>query len=382
MGLRIHAAIPYGNVCETAITRDGATLVVEFTADPHGAPEALWFCFRIEQDGPEPVRGPVKLVLNHLGTLLAGLTPHLPENLRPVMRPAGGDWQRLESGREELTHDGRRRAVWMIEAPPEYSDIALCYPYGRDELQQLLADTGDYWHCDSIGVSQGARSLLRLSNDVGDFESRRPGVYLIARQHSGETPGSWVLDGLLRRFAEHGEAAPLTWCLPLSNIDGIEQGDYGKDNYPYDLARGWGRWPMRHETLILQRDLRLWAARCAPLMALDFHAPGPGEIDGIYAFLRWSHEPPEAGERVARWGEIFAEALGEYAAPEFSRIATHGGRWTDQPTFKEFCHETLDTVSLALECPYSLARTRVLQRADYREAGNRFADALIANLPA
>ena len=381
MALRIHADIPFGNVCETAVTHDGETTTVEFTADPHGGPEALWFCFRIEQQGPEPVRGPVTLVLNHVGTLLAGLTPRLPENLRPVIRHAGGDWQRLDGGREEMLHDGRRRAVWAIEAPSEYSDIALCYPYGRDELQQLLQDTKDYWRCDSIGVSQGARSLLRLSNDSGEFDAKRPGLYLLARQHSGETPGSWVLDGLLRRLAEHGEAAPLTWCIPLSNIDGIEQGDYGKDNYPYDLARGWGKAAMRHETIIIQRDMYLWAARCAPRLALDLHAPGPGEIDGIYAFLRWDAEPPEAAAAGESWGQIFAEALGEYAAPNFSRVATHAARWNDQPTFKQFCSETLHIPSLGFECPYSMARDRVLQRADYGEAGRRLADSIVANMP-
>ena len=116
----------------------------------------------------------------------------------------------------------------------------------------MIQETGSFWRVDTIGVSQGGRPLLRLSNDYGRPKGERPGVFLMARQHSGEVSGAWVLDGVLRRFAELGEAAPLVWAIPLANIDSVEQGDYGKDNFPYDMNRAWGKLPMRHETLVLQ----------------------------------------------------------------------------------------------------------------------------------
>src|SRR5690606_24228363 len=102
-----------------------------------------------------------------------------------------------------------------------FFDFAYCYPYGATELDALLAESNGYWRRDTFGVSPQGRPMVRLCNDYGHKENQRPGLYLLARQHSGETPGSWMLDGFLRRVAELGDAAPLVWAAPLTNIDGV-----------------------------------------------------------------------------------------------------------------------------------------------------------------
>ena len=156
--------------------------------------------------------------------------------MRPVVRggrlstrgdASDGDWQRLEAGIVGQLPDGRTCVTWVVGAPPgppypSYLDVAYCYPYGLPEVEALMRETEGYWQADIIGVSQGGRPLVRLSNAYGQAGGQRPGLYLIARQHSGETPGSWVLDGFLRHLVLLGEAAPLVWSVPLTNIDGVE----------------------------------------------------------------------------------------------------------------------------------------------------------------
>jgi hypothetical protein len=380
MSISVTANIPYGNVCDVGVSEAARTTEVSFAADPHGGPESLWFCFRVEESGKRGgTSSKVKLTLKHSTNVLGGGRPLA---FRPVVRAADGDWERLGTPSVEQLPDGRRLVSWVVDAPRRFFDVALCYPYGTEEVEALVRETGGFWRSDVIGVSPQARPLLRLSNDYGKKHSRRPGLYLTARQHSGETPGSWVLDGFLRQVATLGSDAPLVWAAPLTNIDGIERGDYGKDNFPYDLNRAWGLVPMRHETLVFQRDVARWRERCRPVLGLDFHAPGGTEKDGIYAFVPNPETSPEKYKTALAWNaEIKKTLTRRYAAEDFDRVAGYHSRW-ETPSFADYVCRTVDVCGYTFETSYALARRLVLTREDYRDAGKRIATAVMAKLRA
>jgi murein tripeptide amidase MpaA len=266
-----------------------------------------------------------------------------------------------------------------MDAPASWVDVALCYPYGQDDVQALAAESGGCWRSDVIGVSQSGRPLVRLSNSPGEPGGSRPGLFLVARQHSGETPGSWVLDGLLRRLARDRSDA-LVWAVPLANADGVAQGDYGKDNFPYDLNRAWRPPPMRHETVVYERDIRRWSERCRPCLALDFHAPGACETEGVYAYLPKPEVFLRLHDESARWADALAEALApRYAASPFRRVARYASRW-ETPSLCEFVAKVYRIPALALETPYSRCGATVLTREGYREVGASIADAVLRRL--
>lgn len=373
MSLRIDAAIPHGNVCDVAITEREDCTEVAFAADPHGGPECLWFCFRLLGDTSKPLR----LVLKHARTMLGA---NDPQAMRPVVRPADGDWQRLGPGTGDERADGQLDVSWTLEPFPGRLDVAFCYPYGPEQLDAVVRETAPYWKADAVGVSQAGRRIVRLSNDAGTVGGQRPGLYVVARQHSGETPGSWVLDGFLRRLATLGEGAPLVWAVPLSNIDGVESGDYGKDNFPYDLNRAWGVPPMRHETLVLKIDFARWVARCRPALVLDFHAPGACETRGAYAFIPGPEVDRGRRDEVARWSEALRSSLGpEYAAEPFAKAVDYPSRWST-PSLTRWAIAEYGICGLAIETPYALVGDRVLTRDDYRVVGARIADGVVKNL--
>lgn len=374
MGILVETNIPYGNACNVSAseTVDGA--VVRLAADPHGGPECLWFCVRLRQTEPARVRS-VRLVIESFTNMLGAGDPAY---VRPVVRRAGGDWERLGPGERIVLPDGRIEAAWTVELGGELVDAALCYPYGMPEIADLLRDTRGYWRADTIGVSQGGRPLVRLSNGTGEG-ARRPGLYLVARQHSGETPGSWALDGFLRQLAEAPGPTPLVWAVPLSNTDGVEQGDYGKDNFPYDLNRAWGSPPMRHEVLAIQRDMHRWQARCRPCLGIDFHAPGACEHEGVYGYVPDRERFPSCHTAAVRWGRVLGEALTrEYAAAVFTRGANYASRW-ETPHFDGWC-AALRIPAISLETPYAMIGERVLLRSDYQEIGRRLAKAVLQEL--
>lgn len=365
--------VPYGNAANVRVRQDGTLTEVRFTPHPHGGPECLWFCFQVCRPGTSRAPlGKLLLILECPETMLGGSAPG---KFRPVFRATGGDWHRADAPELLGLPDGRRQAAWTLDVWKPTLDFAFSFPYGRENIERLLQETKGYWRLDTIGVSQGGRPLWRLSNDYGQPKGQRPGLYLMARQHSGEVSGSWVLDGVLRRFAELGDAAPLVWAVPLANIDGVEQGDYGKDNFPYDLNRAWGRPPMRHETLVFQLDMRRWKARCRAVGCFDFHAPGAGESEGVYAYV--SESPPDVAMQARHMAERLGKGLGaEFAASNFVRVARYPSRW-ETPRFGTFCHEELKLPAVTFEVPYALVRDTVMTRQNYQEAGRRIADAIV-----
>jgi hypothetical protein len=313
-----------------------------------------------------------------------------PQAMRPVIRHSRGQsadprpWQRLGEGQVASRPDGQTSVTWEVRRPLDSSwstDVAYCYPYGPPDVEALVRETGGYWQADSIGVSQGGRTLLRLSNDYGVPRERGcPGLYLLARQHSGETPSSWVLDGFLRHIAAVGDDAPLVWAVPLTHIDGVVGGDYGKDGFPYDLNRGWGRPPMRHEVLALQGDLRRWTQRCRPALVLDLHAPGACEASGVYSYLPDPSVHRRFHEEALSWSTAIKAALTpQYAADCFERVARYASRW-ETPRCTGYCWARHGVCGLGIETPYAMVGDLVLTQERYREAGARIAQGVLRRL--
>jgi hypothetical protein len=258
-------------------------------------------------------------------------------------------------------------------------DVAFCYPYGPEELAALVGRAG--LRVRSIGASERGRPLWRLDNGAGAEESSRPGLFIVARHHSGETPGSWVLEGLLEGLAEMGEAAPLVWAIPFADLDGVVEGRYGKDRHPVDFNRSWpgaGRMTQRHETLCYLRDVQRWRKRCRPRLVLDLHAPGASEREGVFCFLSTDAAGKPWPESAA-WAERVRAALAEYAASadRFFRMANYPSRWPRQ-THSDFtgwaCAEGV--AALSIETSYQGVGDRVFDLGDYREIGRRIGGAI------
>jgi len=377
MSIRVLNRFPCANVRVLQVRSDGSEAEVRFAADTHGGPESMWFYFKI--DDPSPAAEPpanLTLTLHFFNNMLGGWNP---ETLRPVIREQGKQWFRLRAPVVERQPDGQDTLSWTIPYPANVTEVALCYPYYRDELAQTLTAGRGYWQEDNIGLTQGGRLMPRLRNEIEEGCQACPnprGLYLLCRQHAGETPGAWVLDGMLTAFAR---AKPVNWCIwvvPFADLDGVHLGNYGKDAFPYDLNRAWGQPPMRHETLVIQRDLARWSKRCKPELVLDLHAPGLSENSGVYAFPMVG-KTPEQEKSATAWSNVFQQAIGpEYADENFARRAAYASRW-ETPRLTEHVRDVLHCTAVTIETPYAMCRDLVLTTKQYREIGQRLARAVM-----
>lgn len=370
MALKISTRFPGGNAADVEILQEGDHPEVRFSSDPCGGPEALWFFFRLVETTPDPERQTkIRLTWKHFDNVLGASDG---QACVPVCQPAGQAWMRLRQGEEVKLPDGRRQLSWWIQHPAPTTDLAFCYPYGQADVHALLDRFKEYWQPSTIGISQGGRRIQRLHNSVGTPGGTQPGVYIVARQHAGETPGSWVLDGFLRHLAQVRKAGYVVWTVPLVDVDGVVHGLYGKDCFPYDLNRAWGQPPMRHETLVIRRDVQRWKAHCHPILALDLHAPGACERDGVYAYVSPNASGPLVGEET-KWCNVLQNELqAEFAAPEFKRAINYKSRW-ETPNFATFMRDEMGVPALSLETPYGQSAGGPLTQKSYREIGRRIA---------
>lgn len=362
--------LPHGNALALASGWEDGTWTLRFTPSARGGAERLWFNARITTRGSRAGE-PLRLVLEEVDQLLGG---GQDQPFQPVWRADGGDWIRLPAAELHTSDDGRRTASWTIAAPAVEGQLAVCMPYGEAELHATLAATDGYWAATRIGTSCGDRALTRLRGGSGDPAA--PGLYCTARNHSGETPGSWVLDGFLRRCADAAVDDVAIWVVPFVDIDGVVTGAYGKDHWPRDHNRAWTETQSyRHEVAQIQADARRWGERCRPQLALDWHAPGMRDVR--------PHVHDEATEREPLT-DAMAAAYGidpegfrhnaAYGPALFRELGMGGG----VPNCTNWFRRRFGIRAVTTETPYMRIGERPLLVADYHAIGAGFADRCLA----
>jgi len=375
MSLRVDAQFSGGNVAAVRIQQNDTHSRIFFSATPCGGAQALWFYFRMIESDPNASQPETVTLTLEFAQNLTGCD--IPSNLRPVFRGEGQSWNRTRAG--SISHENGQISVsWSIPYPSSKTEFAFCYPYGQVELKTLIQKSKGYWNASTIGLTNNGRFIQRISNNIANASSL-PGLYLIAQQHAGETPGSWVLDGILQHFSRLNEGRMLVWAVPLADAGGIERGHYGRGGISTDIGHAWGNPPLRYETRTIQSDLALWHKQCQPSLVLDLQSPGGTESDGVYCYLPQNENPDKAPDSE-KWANVLRVTLGDtYAASNFKRerdpCPEFRGRSLD-----EYARQTLSTCALSLVIPYAACGKITLAPKQYREIGSRIARAAIQRI--
>jgi len=362
MAIALETDFPGGNGALLGVDGSADPPAVRFAAEPKNCPMALWFHFRLRGPGDRGVRA----VLANPEQTLGG--PDWSGN-RPVAR-AGGEWARL--GPAERVEAPGGRVEWGWDLPPgDAVEMAHCFPYQPEDLRATLDELGGAFGAATIGVSLAARPLPRVFSGLP--APGRPAVYLTARHHAGETPGSWVLDGLLRHVAadERLREAATWWATPFVNLDDVVGGSYGKDPWPHDCNRGYGRpGPCRPESLAVVRDATRLKDAAGRMLFIDVHAPGHAERANYVPTRGWDEDSPD--NPVA---EAFAAAF-QAACPEDIR-SREKTTATPKPgpviyrgmSSRAWAQEVLGVDAISLEISYQGNGRTYYTIDDYRRLG-------------
>ena len=137
-----------------------------------------------------------------------------------------------------------------IAHEPEYDSVYYAYftPYSLDRHQSLVGQM----QCDTlcslevVGQSLQGRDLdvLRIGKDDGTKKR----VWVIARQHPGESMAEWFTEGLLLRLLDRDDALAETllskmvfYVVPNINPDGSTLGNLRTNAAGVNLNRVWGK---------------------------------------------------------------------------------------------------------------------------------------------
>lgn len=308
--MRVRADFEGGNVESPRVVSERE---ISFLARRDSSPQPLWFNFIVE-DIPAPAT--VTFELRNASKCL-GVNEAWP-NARPVYRECGThQWQRINNV-EYLADKGVFRFTQSFQS--SCVQIAYCYPYTTQEFEKLWIETdaGNILKKENIGLTGEGRPLPVYFGGI-DPDQCELGVWLMARSHSGEVSGSWVLDGFLRWFCSE-EAGRLgardvlsVGVVPFLDLDGVVNGFYGKNRAPVDFNRDWES-VLRPEIRSVQAALEKWAHRIKRWVSFDLHAPHHGDAKSYFIIPLVAANYP-ALERSCRKvaaliGQEFPEEIG------------------------------------------------------------------------
>ncbi len=207
-------------------------LQVALRADSH-ANFRQWFHFRVTGARGEALR--IRFVNASAATYLEGWRGY-----QAVASHDCIDWFRVPTrfdGRElVIEHTSTRDNVWY----------AYFEPYSWDRHQALLgrADASPRARVSALGATVEGRDLDLVT--VGEPKPGKKHIWVIARQHPGETMAEWFVEGMLERLLDPADPVArrlleraVLQLVPNMNPDGSVRGNLRTNAAGANLNREW-----------------------------------------------------------------------------------------------------------------------------------------------
>lgn len=149
------------------------------------------------------------------------------------------------------TDMGGSRTGFTYRFGPDESHVYFAHSmlYSRERFHRFANDNG-------IPVRSIAFSEKNNPVEIAEFGMGGACVVLTSRHHCCESTGSYVLEGMLREL--HREPLPglSVIAMPFVDIDGVINGDQGKNRRPHDHNRDYIQSPIYRSTAALTEYTR------------------------------------------------------------------------------------------------------------------------------
>ncbi len=193
---------------------------------------------------------------------------------------------------------------------------------------------------------------------LGNFDSEKH-IIFTARSHACESPASYVLEGMLEHWLTQQDSTFLDeyfiHVVPFVDIDGVEEGDQGKDRAPHDHNRDYTEDPIYNSTAAIMDYAKSLEGNI--VIYIDFHSPW--KWGGIHNHIFFVKTPSPSLEETRKLCGIIEELVRE--DPDSgsipynqSRNLNPGESFNDpgNPTGQRFFWEQGANISVACEFPY------------------------------
>ena len=293
--MRITANFDSGNI-EVINLEDRKDIQLAIRTD-FGGEFLQWFNFRLEgQIGSQYV----------LNIINAGEASYLKgwENYQAVASYDRQHWFRLPTSYK----DGKLTIVTDMEC--ETIQIAYFTPYSYERHQDLLAavQTHALVSLEHLGETLDKRDLTLVK--IGNSDSDKRNIWIIARQHPGETMAEWLVDGLIHSLLDSDNATAKLllekanfYIVPNMNPDGSVRGHLRTNAAGVNLNREWLNPSLEKSPEVFHVIHKMEAT------GVDLFYDVHGDEALPFVFLAGSQGTPSYNDRLATLRDRFSEVL-------------------------------------------------------------------------
>jgi murein tripeptide amidase MpaA len=340
MALAITSAFECGNIRVLDASDPGA---VRLEIEKDGKTDHYqWFYFRAAGDP-----GHRKLVIENAGgsSYVGGWKDYQARASTDLQ-----DWRQVPTRYE----DGKLIIEHEAEAPVTY--YAYFAPYTADEAMRFTARIGSRPDVEwmPLGHSLDGRPIDALR--FGEPGDGKKVIWVIARQHPGESMGSWFAEGFCEEVLR-GEGPLLkdavVYVVPIMNPDGVARGHLRTNAAGADLNRAWA------EPSETQSPEVFWVLKAMDQTGCDFFLDAHGDEAIANNFVAGAEGIPSWTPRLAQLLDRFKNSLIE-ATKDFQDKEGYPVDAAGQANMRVACHavgERFDCLSLTLEMPFKDAKT-------------------------
>lgn len=338
--LRIVSGFDSGSV-EVLDLSDPANIRLRLR-DDNAADIRQWFHFRLLGAAGLPVR----MVFENAST---ATYPDGWPDYRAVASYDRQDWFRVPTRYEN--------GQLIIEHTPEQGSVYYAYfePYSHERHLDFVAQAAQspFASLDSLGSTVQGRELDRIV--IGDPLPGRVPVWVIARQHPGETMAEWFVEGLVNRLLDASD--PVARCIreravvyvvPNMNPDGALLGNLRTNAAGRNLNREWLEpdASASPEVFLVRREME----RTGCSLFLDIH----GDESLPYVFFSTADDVPGLPPELATQQARFIAAV-QAASPDFqTEYGYENGRFREDvlKLASKWVAHHFKCLSLTLEMPF------------------------------
>lgn len=245
----------------------------------------------------------------------------------------------------------------IISHEPEQDSIYYAYfaPYSYERHLDMLAWAGNYEDCLShdIGTTAEGRDISLL--EIGKTQAAAKNIWVIARQHPGETMAQWFIEGLLERLCD--DAHPISrallqkcrfYIVPNMNPDGAIHGNLRVNSKGVNLNREWSSpsEELSPEVLAVQQKM----SEVGVDLFLDIHGDETLPVN----FVDGCSNIPAYDQRIADLESLFSGTL-LAVSPDFQVNEGYDSDYFGEETLKiasKWVGQTYKCLSLTLEMPF------------------------------
>ena len=301
-----------------------------------------WFYFRVQGAKATP------LTMNFKN---AGQAAY-PDGWKDYQAVASYD--RTSWFRVPTSFDGQ---VMTIEHTPEFDSVYYAYfePYSWERHLALLdsAQLSPHVRMEDLGSTLDGHDMNLLV--IGEPAEGKKKVWVIARQHPGETMAEWFVEGMLDALLDdanpHGRQLlkeSVFYVVPNMNPDGSVRGNLRTNAAGANLNREWMNPTMERSPEVFLVLNKMKQTGCD--LFLDIH----GDEGLPYVFVAGSESLETFGEKERAEQQRFVDAF-KIASPDFQDVHGYGVTpFTPETLTMGSPHIThaFGCLSLTLEMPF------------------------------